>query len=198
MPVPLDGWYTLWAILKPPLNFNKQQNRTQSQHIPRLIILLARSFLFHYYRPPTRLREGNVFSRVCHSVHRGGGGSPCDITHGALDLTVQPTGLGLSPLQTWDPPSPPPDMGPPRPWPPLVTSGDHHWRPGQTCSLDLTVQSPPPILISSGLHRSTYGWQAAGWHPTGMLSLYLLFFHSFITSNHRKTGMNVVALVNRF
>ena len=28
------------------------------------------------YRPPTKFREGNLFSRVCHSVHRGGGVSP--------------------------------------------------------------------------------------------------------------------------
>ena len=27
----------------------------------------------HYYRLPTKLREGNVFTHVYHSVHRGGG-----------------------------------------------------------------------------------------------------------------------------
>ena len=25
----------------------------------------------HVYRPPTKLREGSVFTPVCHSVHRG-------------------------------------------------------------------------------------------------------------------------------
>ena len=28
--------------------------------------------LFHYYRPKTRLRQGNVFTPVCDSVHGGG------------------------------------------------------------------------------------------------------------------------------
>ena len=39
-----------------------------------------------YYRPPTKLWEGNVFTRVCLSVHRG---FPCDHYHDSLDLTVQ-------------------------------------------------------------------------------------------------------------
>ena len=29
--------------------------------------------LLVYYRPPTKLREGNVFTGVCHSVHGGRG-----------------------------------------------------------------------------------------------------------------------------
>ena len=41
--------------------------------------------------PPTKLREGNVFSRVCLSVHVGD--SHVTITHDALDLTTQ----------TWNP-----------------------------------------------------------------------------------------------
>ena len=28
----------------------------------------------HFYYPPMKLREGNVFTHVCHSVHSGGGG----------------------------------------------------------------------------------------------------------------------------
>ena len=40
-----------------------------------------------YYRPPMKLREGNVFSHVCQST--GGGGSHVTIIHDALDLTVQ-------------------------------------------------------------------------------------------------------------
>ena len=45
------------------------------------------------------------------------------------------------------------DMGP---TPLLLTSGGHHWRPVQTCSLkDL----PPPVRTPSGGHRS--GWYAS-------------------------------------
>ena len=42
----------------------------------------------HIYRQPTKLREGNVFSRVCHSVNRGGG-PHVSITHDALNLTIR-------------------------------------------------------------------------------------------------------------
>ena len=45
--------------------------------------------------PPTKFREGNVFSRVCLSVHRRRG-PHVTITHHVLDLTVQP------PPPTWD------------------------------------------------------------------------------------------------
>ena len=31
-----------------------------------------RSYGIAYYRPPTKLREGNAFTGVCHSVHGGG------------------------------------------------------------------------------------------------------------------------------
>ena len=32
-------------------------------------------FICTYYRRQAKLREGNVFTPVCHFVHRGGGGS---------------------------------------------------------------------------------------------------------------------------
>ena len=59
------------------------------------------------------------------------------IIHSALDLNVQGPGAPLH--QTCD-------MGTPSPWPTplLVTSGGYHWRPVQTCSLNLTVQEHPP------------------------------------------------------
>ena len=37
-----------------------------------------------------------------------------------------------------------PEDSPPAPVPLPMTSGDHHWIPVQTCSLDLTVQLPLP------------------------------------------------------
>ena len=79
------------------------------------------------------LRKGNVFTVVCLSVHRGRW-SPCH--HYPWCICPHCTGslLALDPSRngTWGPPG----------LPQLVTSGDHHWRPVQTCSLDLTVQSP--------------------------------------------------------
>ena len=41
------------------------------------VILVVLWNLHEYYSPPTKLRKGNVFTRVCLSVHRGGG-SPCN------------------------------------------------------------------------------------------------------------------------
>ena len=38
------------------------------------------------YQPPTKLREGNIFTRVCLSVHWGGPHET--ITYDTLDLTV--------------------------------------------------------------------------------------------------------------
>ena len=54
------------------------------------------------YRPPTKLREDNVFSRVCPSFCPRGqeGGSHVTITHGVLvlHLTLQAPSLGPAPL----------------------------------------------------------------------------------------------------
>ena len=63
----------------------------------------------------------------------------------------------------------------------LVTYGGHHWKPVLTSLLDLTVQPPALVLTFSGHHRSMYGWQGGGTHPTGMLSSYTYFyFHQLI------------------
>ena len=61
---------------------------------------------------------------------------------------------------------------------PLVTSGGHHWRPVQTCSLGLTAQTPstgtdiwwPPkhILLASGRYASY-------WNGFLFLVLWFLF-----------------------
>ena len=55
-----------------------------------------------HYRPKRSLGQGNIFTPVCHSVHRGGRGSPS---------------LGGSPCQTPTPPAwrTPPDQTPPPP-----------------------------------------------------------------------------------
>ena len=39
----------------------------------RCILLSLFCLGFHFYRPPTKLPESNVFTRVCLSVHGGGG-----------------------------------------------------------------------------------------------------------------------------
>ena len=81
-----------------------------------------------YYRRPTKLWESNAFTRV--RLSTGGRREGCPhvtITHGALDLTVQP---------------PPPDI--------------RHWGPPSSPTLqtsdigDLPSSDPPPMVLTSG------------------------------------------------
>ena len=73
-----------------------------------LCICLKKYYIFpscvDIYRPPTKLREGNVFSRVCLSTRKG---SHMIIIHDTLDLIVHPQppnpGPSLLPLWIWDP-----------------------------------------------------------------------------------------------
>ena len=88
----------------------------------------------------------------CLSVCLFTGGPHVTIAHDALNLTIQPS--GPRPL----------DMRHGIPLRPLlVTSGGYRLIPIQVCSLD-----DPPLVLTSG-DRRTYGWQAGGTHPTGML-----------------------------
>ena len=100
----------------------------------------------YHYRPPTKLLEGNVFSRVCLVIlFIGGEGPHVTIIHDALDITVQ---ANPPPPPTWDmetPPGPPPAMGPP-------ASDMIWWSSRETC-LNLFIGShctsllpPHPIL----------------------------------------------------
>ena len=53
------------------------------------------------------------------------------------------------------PGSPPPDIGHGTRWP------------------------QPPLVLTSGGHRSNYGWQAGGTHPTQLLSHFNIKFNAF-------------------
>ena len=59
----------------------------------------------HFCHPSMKLRDGNVFTGVCLSIHGERGGSHVTITHDALDLTVQ--GLSLLTSDLGPTPSPP-------------------------------------------------------------------------------------------
>ena len=56
------------------------------------------------------------------------------------------------------------------PIPLLVTSGGYHF--WDLFKLDHLWTHPSPLVLTSGGHRSTYGWQAGSTYPTGMLSCY--------------------------
>ena len=99
------------------------------------------AFSWHCHRPPTKLREGNVFSRVCLSVI------------GLIGLHHTGTPLSTCPLLL--------DMG--THW----TSGGLDWRPFQTCPLE----DPPPVLPSGGYWRTYcwQAWPYASYWSTALL-----------------------------
>ena len=108
------------------------------------------------YRPSRKLRECNVFSRVCPSVILSRGGSSCEHCPWCIwPHCTAPHPLELGPphqpihVQTWSPL--------------LVTPGSHHWRPVQTSSLE---DIPPSPVLPSGGHRSMCGWEVGSTHPT--------------------------------
>ena len=120
------------------------------------------AFRCHIYYPPKKLREGKVFSHVCHSVQ----GSHVIITHDALELTIQGHTL-TSPL----PPPPGPHCTGTPPPPPTCLN-----------LFNLNSATPPPkhvqltttkLVHYEALHN---GWQTGCWHTTGMLSCFLTYY----------------------
>ena len=157
------------------------------------VCLLCQVSLFrnltHSYRPRTKLREGNVFTSVSFILFMGRGSScdHCPWCVGTWYLPLLPIG-----------PSPDTRHGTYNLAPLLLTSGGHHWRPVQTCSLE---NIPPPlisVLTSSGGHENTYSWQAGITHPIGMLSLLYDFgqkpYQQLLTSNEKSFDISLVAV----
>ena len=105
-----------------------------------------------------KLRQGNVFTPVCHSIHR-------DVCVSATPLGQTPpvhAGIHTHPLPSacWDTHTPLPSAC----W-------DTHTPPAQ-CMLGYT----PPCPVHAGIHTPPaqcmlgYGQQAGCTHPTGMYS----------------------------
>ena len=84
-----------------------------------------------------KLGEGNVFTHVCLSVHRGKG-LHLTIAHDALDFTLQ---------------APTSDMGP-QSQPP---TSDTLWPSLETCSNLFTQGCPAPTVLTYGGYQSIYG-----------------------------------------
>ena len=101
-----------------------------------------------FYHPPTKLRNGNVFSHVCRSVCSHG--IPCD----HYPWCIGPHHPGhVQTCSTWT--SLYREASNPTlcPWTPSPGPTPGHV---QTCSL-----------------WSRYDWKVGGWHPTGMLSWFI-------------------------
>ena len=141
------------------------------------------------YHSPTKLQNGNVFTGVCHSDHRG---SPCD----HYPWGIGPHGTApQSQLWTW--PCPTPGMGPDctgTPWPCtssldmvphytgtlIVTSGGYHWRPVQTYSFQDSGPSFPtsPDILRLLMH--VWSAQPSGTHPTGKFSCFWSIYSRWV------------------
>ena len=131
--------------------------------------------LTYYYRPQRSCGQGNIFTPVCHSVHRGvpglGGGipqgteaDPPDQAHTPLDQTHHP------PDQTHHPPprtrhTTPQTRHPPTRHPPDQT---HHPLP-----LDQTHTPQTRHPLGSRLRHTVYEW------PVHILLECILVWHSF-------------------
>ena len=151
----------------------------------------------YFLPPPTKLREGNVFTGVCHSVQGRGGVSHVTIIHDVLGLTVhgspnlgppqhgtllcsppqrQPSPSDMGPLST--PPQPwlcPPYMGShctgcPNPVPPPTSN---IWWPSlDICSKVFTSGPPPPPRHLMAIETHTVG----KWAVHILLECFLVIF----------------------
>ena len=107
--------------------------------------------VFKFYRPQRSCGQGNIFTPVCHSVHRTGG------VGGGIPQGTEadpPPGPGTHPPWTRHTTPFPPDKTPPRPGTPP---------PNQT---------PPRTRHPARKQTLAYSLRVAGTHPTGMHSCY--------------------------
>ena len=132
--------------------------------------MLPETIAMTFYRLSTKLRKGNVFSRVCLSVSLTKGSPHVTITHDTLDLTTQGPlpvphdifklvrlgHLTVQPLHSL------PDMFK------FLQLGLHCTRALWPSSGPPRVQLPPP--------PSQYSCQVGGLHPTAMFPFVCFFF----------------------
>ena len=154
-------------------DYNVKTSVTRSTHLLRA----------HFYRPPTKLQEGNIFSRVCLPVCSGGKGSSCD---------CYPWCIGLHQAGT---PNPQPRLGSP--------SGhvtwlyrDFPWLPSrrhvQTCSLKGILQCWHLVATEA----RSYSRQVGSTHSTGMLSC--VYLKLFVVSGNQCNKDNAVEWLGGF
>ena len=145
----------------------------------RLHFICSKIELDHY-RPQRSCGQANIFTPVCHSVHRGGSAS----VHAGIP-PPPPPGPGRPPLDQADTPHPP---GPGRPpWTRQTPPWTRQTRPPQTRHPPWTRhppppdQAPPPEADSS--IRSTSGRYASYWNAF----LFLFFSNSSIFPKYSKS-----------
>ena len=126
------------------------------------IFMCALTKASNIYRPQRSCGQGNIFTPVCHSVHRGGGGVVClvrGVSHKALRQTPPWTRHTIPPRPGTHTPHPrpvtkPPDQTPHTP-PGLDTPRPDTHPPDQT---------PPPSREADSGIRSSSGRYASYWN----------------------------------
>ena len=101
----------------------------------------------YHYRPQRSCGQGNIFTPVCHSVHRGVSSRENPPARENPPTRENPPGPGRHPPDQADPPWDQADTNPPSPSPP-----------------------PPDQADPPRKQTPAYGQWAAGTHPTGMHS----------------------------
>ena len=133
--------------------------------------------VFGFYRLPTELRDGNVFSRVflpfCLSICLSTGESPGDHYPWCLGSHFtrphspsSPTSRQTSDVETNGPrPTPPQsDLEPSWPCPLLLTFGGQHWRPHQTRLLEDNPPLEQHLVVVLKHVRFASGWYESYWN----------------------------------
>ena len=123
----------------------------------------ARAHSEYIYQPQRSCGQGNIFTPVCHSVHRGGFClNACWDTN--LPPTRHPPGAD----------TPPPDQPPQEQTPPRADTPQQTPPPDQADTPPQTRQTPTRTRESPA-----YGLRAAGTHPTGMHSCFFIICTKF-------------------
>ena len=144
-----------------------------------------------YYRPKRSFGQGNIFTPVCHSVHRGVWGEGFSLP--------DPPGMETPPEQTPPPDGEPPQMEtppgwrtppdgePPPGWRAPRMENPPRWRTppdGEPPQMESPpspgwrtppMEEPPPRMEPPPPKQTpAYGLRSAGTHPTGMHSCFFL------------------------
>ena len=135
---------SLWRTGRVPYCRTATVKHNVTMNVNDATVCIFRLRKSHIYCPPTKLQKGNIFSRNCpsvsHSVH--GERSHVDITHDALDLTIQDPG----PTPSSSPPHSSPEMVPNCTGPsPCPTTTSEIWWPRVEACLNLFTWGTHPF-----------------------------------------------------
>ena len=162
-----------WSLLS-----QSQSRQNISISISALKVLTREAYLssprpnFSFLPPATKLRQGNVFTPVCHSVHRGGclATIPKADTPSWTDTQAQTPPWADTPRQTL-----------PQVDPPLGRHPCAQCMLGNALPLPSTCWDTHPHPVHAGIHPPPaqcmlgYGHQSGGTHPTGMFTCHTDF-----------------------